>query len=206
MKFRKAPARKPVLKYALASIVIAAVALFVVLPVLLTTERNRILSNYKPVFEIIGYSSMQQYFDDNSIELKTFVIAPGENPQNPYAGGETTAIKKNYIPVECRLIEVNETIVIIEEDYSLVENIKLFTISILLIDDAVVQEEYYCDYTNLNKNAQISNIDIKLSYDLDTSNGMGVFRFANYLIYIKGVANTENEFLSFCQDWILKQS
>ena len=67
MKSRKAPARKPVLKYALASIAIAVVALVVALPVLLTTKpQNNNDTRY-------NYMSMQQYVIDNDIDFNPYM-------------------------------------------------------------------------------------------------------------------------------------
>lgn len=201
MKSRKAPARKPVLKFALAPIFLVIVVLFVVLPVMLTNSKDK-LSTY-------NYSSMKQFFEENGIQLKTLDSTDGDINQNPIesetinsAGIQSTL----FVRGRCLVINDGNETVAVKEEYFFKNNNDSITISVLLVADDKVKYKYFSEYDNLFKTAVRKNVEIFYSYDEERNLWRGELNFNGYTIYISGCVSNEDMFLFYCNLWIQKQN
>lgn len=190
MKKPELAKRKPVFKYALAPILIAVIAVFVVLPVVLTVQQDRFVKT--------DYFSMQQYFCDNNIDLQALKKDDGEVDLDPSESFDIEKITASYFRRgKCKIVKCEDQIVAIEETYFAVSNGDEINISLQIVNDDLLAQEYYANFVDFENTSIKAGTEIKYSYDSNNHVGMGNFEYNGYSIYLSGKVSDEETFLLY---------
>lgn len=182
---KKKAQRKPVFKYAFASIVLAMVAVFVVLPTLLTQFGG--LSKTE-------YSSLKTFLYNNHVAINTLKTI--DDP-------EQEGYDENYYSeTKCYVYKLNDELVLVEGHYTCEDNADEVTIFIILSRSENVEKKYFAEYTNLNNSYEFYNVRIQYTFSTATKIGKASFMLNGYIVYLSIISQNESSFILHIQNLI----
>ena len=183
--------QSPLLKYAVGACVALVVCLAIVIPIVLMQIHS---SDYQE-FE---YSSLRNYVDAAGIQIKTYDQVVDESG---ITEGETNF---PYTKTACKVIKLNKEIVCIEESYDYTNGDKI-DMFILLSDSDGVDKDLFSEYTDLDKETCISDINIEYNFDTASHIGKAKFSYDGHQFYVKLNIQSEDSIVLHLQTFIVFQ-
>lgn len=191
MRKKKASERhSSVCKLAIAGCLFLVLCLVIVLPIVLLHNGSAPITQIE--IQTIEYASMQEYFDENGIEL----IAFSENPHSMLEEEN-----QNYNREGCKVLKQGETTLFVQETY-LYEG-KMITLSVVEEDTEAVRHEYFSEYNGCDHTYLVSK-KYSFYYCFYTEQQMGYAftEYQGYSVYFKIECKTEQEMFNHFINYI----
>lgn len=186
--------RNTITKYAIAACLSVVICLAIVLPIVIKTSSG----NTPVAYMETEITSMQDYYSSKGIVAKSFGQIIGGTS---ILEDQDDLIKKS----ECKVVSENhKKDVCLQETYTLI-NDDIITVSMLLVPDENVIAEFFADYTDLDKNKNISSTAVAYSYDQNSCSGRARFDYNNYRFYMSFNVQSEAQMMYYLQIFITQQ-
>lgn len=191
MDERKSSGKKPVWKFAFVALSAVVICLIIVLPVMLTKNRNGFIDT--------EYSAMYDFVTSEGIDVVPFSHLLDNSLGTQFEQPDAEL----YTATKCTLTKKKGRNVKIEETYNFAGGTDEITLSILLDNDE--ENALFSDFSDLKKTTRIYKTDIAYEYDENTHRGKATFVCNGYKIFVTVKTDSESTLLSHLQAFVIMQ-
>lgn len=152
-------------------------------------------------YDVIEFSSMQDYFLQKGIPVNTFSeIYEKNNSDSSDSSDDSTSNVFPYKKRKCEIIKYKNEDYFIKETYLYHNETQIE--NCVILNNIELENKFFSDFEKLGKNITINSLNIEYSYNIGLKAGKAKFVYKGYEFYMSLLCNSEKDMIIHLQNFI----